>query len=135
MLKAISAEQFAYKLSPGKWSKIEILGHLIDSAQNNIRRFIVAQYETVPFIIYNQDKWVAISDYQHASSENLIELWVLLNNHICRILDNTTSEASMQICETNNHDAHTIAWLAEDYLKHLLHHLHQILELEAVEYP
>lgn len=135
MLKAISAEEFAYKPSPDKWSKKEILGHLIDSAQNNIRRFIVAQYEAVPFIIYNQDKWVAISNYQHASSAELTELWVLLNNQICRILDNTTSEAAMQICETNDHSAHTIAWLAEDYIKHLLHHLHQILQLEPVEYP
>ncbi|HMG66762.1 MAG TPA: hypothetical protein VK588_03715 [Chitinophagaceae bacterium] len=39
-----------YNLRPAenKWSKKEILGHMIDSAQNNIRRFLVAQYDERP---------------------------------------------------------------------------------------
>ena len=44
-LKKISEQEYALKPLPHKWSKKEILGHLVDSAQNNIRRFIVAQYE------------------------------------------------------------------------------------------
>jgi DinB superfamily len=59
-LKDITEEEYSFKPSPAKWSKKEILGHLIDSAQSNIRRFVVAQYEENPFIKYNQDKWVAI---------------------------------------------------------------------------
>ena len=45
-------EYLADKPSPVKWSGKECLGHLIDSAQNNIRRFVVAQYEDMPFIVY-----------------------------------------------------------------------------------
>jgi hypothetical protein len=33
----------------------ELIGHLIGSAQNNTRRFIVAQYEDNPVITYKQD--------------------------------------------------------------------------------
>jgi hypothetical protein len=55
--QSIDEDEFNFKPSPVKWSKKEILGHLIDSAQNNIRRFIVAQYEDKPKIVYNQDKW------------------------------------------------------------------------------
>jgi hypothetical protein len=29
----------------------------------------------------------------------------------------------------------SIQWLAADYVKHLLHHLHVILNLEPVAYP
>ena len=134
-LKLISQEEFVHKPHANKWSKIEILGHLVDSAQNNIRRFIVAQYETSPYIIYEQDKWVAISDYQHAYAQELIDLWSLLNKQVCRILDNTTSEAAIRTCETSNRIPHTITWLAGDYVKHLLHHLHQVLQLEPVDYP
>src|SRR6266498_4627281 len=83
-LRSITADEFSFKPSPSKWSKKEILGHLIDSAQNNIRRFIVAQYEERPKIIYNQDKWVAIAGYNDYYTADLIRLWVLLNNHICR---------------------------------------------------
>ena len=135
MMKNIGEEEFAKKPSSNKWSKKEILGHLIDSAQNNIRRFIVAQYETTPFIIYNQDKWVTISNYQYGEAKEMIELWILLNKHICNILSNTKSEAAMRTCETNGRSIHTIEWLAQDYVKHLLHHLHQVLELEETEYP
>src|SRR6185436_12071230 len=62
--KQFSEEEWAAKPDPKKWSKKEILGHLVDSAQNNIRRFIVGQYENNPQIVYNQDQWVAMQVYQ-----------------------------------------------------------------------
>jgi hypothetical protein len=118
---------------PGKWSKKEELGHLIDSAQSNIRRFVIGQYEDQPYIVYAQDKWVAISNYQHYPVADLIELWSLLNKHICAILKNTPGENAAKLVRTQA--VHSIAWLAEDYNKHLLHHLHHILDLEPVAYP
>ena len=42
--KQLPAESILKKPAPGKWSKQEILGHLIDSAINNLKRFIDAQY-------------------------------------------------------------------------------------------
>jgi hypothetical protein len=39
--KTISNEEWDFKPSENKWSKKEILGHLCDSAFNNIRRFVV----------------------------------------------------------------------------------------------
>jgi len=64
LLKAVKEDAWRIKPLPGKWSKAEELGHLIDSAQNNIRRFIVGQYEEQPHIVYKQDEWVKISNYQ-----------------------------------------------------------------------
>jgi len=132
-LKAIPESEMMDKPSPSKWSKKEILGHAIDSAQNNIRRFIVAQYEENPSIRYNQDEWVAIVDYQHYDLSDLINLWYLLNKHISIILKNIPSEMAQRKCQTE--DLHTLEWLAQDYLKHLMHHLHQVLELEPIAYP
>ena len=131
-LRSLSADEFNLKKSPTKWSKKEILGHLIDSAQNNIRRFIVAQYEDNPKIRYNQDSWVALTGYQQYNLPDLIQLWWLLNKHICHILKNLSPEMAERKSEAEQ--VHTIAWLAEDYIKHLKHHLHQILDLEAVPY-
>src|SRR6266496_1515813 len=91
-LKNIPEEDLSFKEHPGKWSKKEILGHLIDSAQNNIRRFIVAQYEDKPKIVYNQDKWVTISNYQQYDSADLVNLWSLLNKHLCQVLKNMSPE-------------------------------------------
>jgi hypothetical protein len=131
-LQFISEEKSTFKPSPAKWSKKEILGHLTDSAQNNIRRFIVAQYEDRPKITYNQDKWVMITNYQDYSLPDLISLWYLLNKHICHILRSIAPGVGERECQTEN--LHSIQWLAQDYIRHLLHHLHQVLDLEAVPY-
>ncbi len=132
-LKAIPGSEWTHKSSPTKWSRKEIMGHLIDSAYCNIRRFIVAQYEETPTIVYNQDKWVAITGYQHWDTHDLVDLWYLLNKQVCAILNNTSPEMARRICRTQ--DQHTIEWLAIDYIKHLRHHLHQVLQLEPVAYP
>ena len=135
MMNSINEEKFSFKPGPQKWSKKEILGHIIDSAQNNIRRFIVSQYENTPTIVYNQDQWVEIGNYQKDLSKELIQLWVLLNKRICNILDNMPDDALLRTCATDGNKSHTIVFLAQDYLKHLLHHLHQVVELEPVGYP
>jgi YesN/AraC family two-component response regulator len=132
-LEAMPEEKMAYKPSPSKWSKKEILGHVVDSAQNNIRRFIVAQYEENPKIVYNQDKWVVVSNYQNYDTKDIISLWYLLNKHIVAILENMPAAMKQRQCQTES--LHTIEWLVEDYIKHLRHHLHQVLDLEPVAYP
>jgi DinB superfamily len=132
-LKTIPENKVIFKPSPSKWSRKEMLGHLIDSAQSNIRRFIVAQYEEEPYIVYNQDKWVALTNYQQYNLPDLIQLWYLLNKHICHILENMNSDMSARKASTGN--LHSIEWLAHDYIKHLRHHMHQVLELEPFAYP
>ncbi len=132
ILKSLDEKDMAVKPSPEKWSKKEIIGHLIDSAQSNIRRFAVAQYEDSPTINYNQEKWVVIANYQRWDSKMLIDLWYLLNRQVCEILKNISPEMLQRKCMTD--EQHTIEWLAVDYIKHLKHHLHQVLELEPVPY-
>jgi len=134
-MAALQDAEISMKYSPGKWSRKEILGHLIDSAQNNLRRFIVAQYEEVPTIIYQQDSWVILGGYAHAPAKDLLSLWRLLNEQICRVLKNTSDSNAAKLCMTNDPEPHSISWLAEDYIKHHLHHLHQVLQLDPVPYP
>lgn len=132
-LSAIDEPVFSLQTSPNKWSKKEVPGHLIDSAQNNIRRFIVAQYEEDPRIVYQQDAWVAAADYRHYDSTELLQLWILLNKHICILLNKMPAGAAQRTCNTGK--IHTVEWLAADYNKHVLHHLHQVLDLAPVNYP
>ncbi len=134
-MESIPEEEYQRKPQPEKWSKKEILGHLVDSAQNNIRRFVVAQYEDLPSIGYDQDKWVAIAGYQHYPTADLVTLWKLLNRHICRVLTDISPEAALRKCAMSNGQQYTIEWLAADYCNHLLHHLHQLLELDPIAYP
>ena len=132
-LNKIPEVESGYKASPLKWSKKEIIGHLIDSAQNNIRRFITAQYEENPKIVYNQDVWVMKNNYQNYNLPDLISHWHLLNKQIVHILQNIPAEMQQRTCQTE--DTHTLEWLAADYVKHLKHHLHQALNLNPFAYP
>ena len=121
---------FSAKPSPVKWSKKEVLGHLIDSAQNNLRRFICGQYEAVPSkIVYDHDHWVTLNAYQQAESKEIIALWVLLNKRIASVLEKMPSISYSNLSDTgkNSISTHSLEWLASDYVKHLKHHLNQIL--------
>ena len=133
MLYKISEPDLVFKPAPEKWSKKEIIGHLIDSVQNNIRRFVVAQYEEQPQIIYAQNYWVTAAAYQDYNTNDLIALWQLLNKHACIVLKNIPAGFETKECLVGT--LHTIEWLAQDCNKHLLHHLHQVLYLEPVAYP
>ena len=133
LLNNLTEEKTSHKPAPGKWSKKELIGHLIDSAQNNIRRFIVAQYEEKPAISYAQDHWVRAADYENYPLIDLYRLWILINLHMIRVLKNIP--AGMEKREVQTEALHSIEWLASDYNKHLLHHLHQVLDLEERPYP
>jgi hypothetical protein len=132
-LGALSEKETSLKASPTKWSKKELVGHLIDSAQNNIRRMVVGQYENEPHIIYNQDAWVKFNHYQECDYRALIQLFISLNRQLSSIISHMAEENKYRLCRTES--AHILEWIARDYLLHLKHHLHQILDLEPVAYP
>ena len=133
-LEAVPDDAFEWKPRPEKWSKKEILGHLVDSAQNNIRRFIVAQYEDTPNIFYEQDEWVKRTGYQQYPITELIGIWSLLNRHLVIVLKQMDPGAAGRMCVMRD-TPQTLEWVAADYCNHLLHHLHQILDLEPLANP
>jgi len=111
-----------------KWSKKELLGHLVDSAVNNIRRLVVGQYEQGVKIIYHQDEWVNYQNYQEAAIAEVIMLWKLLNYQISRVIENIPEEKLQNTCDTGKGkiEMHTLSFFIDDYLVHLKYHLNQI---------
>ncbi len=129
LLKDVKEVDFSTKPNPEKWSKLEELGHLIDSAQNNIQRFIRVQYEENVHIRYNPDNWVAMNNYQNSEKNNLIELWYLLNKQIVTILEKMPADKYEALMSFNVNPANknTTLFIAEDYVQHLTHHLDSIV--------
>lgn len=124
--QAIPDEIFVAKALPHKWSKQEVLGHLVDSAQNNLRRLLCGQYESQPpLIVYQQDFWVSANQYQKMEKPDLIQLWRLLNLRICAVLESMPEENYTKECNTGS--LRTLAWLAGDYIRHMKHHINQII--------
>lgn len=125
-LRAIPDAYFSHKPAPEKWSKKEIIGHLIDSATNNHHRFIRAQFEDAPKITYAQNEWNTASRYQDMDSNHVIDFWANYNQHLIEVVKRIPQED--MLCECNNGDENnvTLAWLISDYVTHMEHHLRQI---------
>ena len=59
-LQAMAEEQALAAPAGMKWTRKEILGHLLDSASNNHQRFVRAQFQPeMTFPRYVQDQWIA----------------------------------------------------------------------------
>lgn len=128
-LQELSKESMAVPRAAGKWSNLQILGHLCDSAVNNLARFIQAQYMPGPLTItpYDQNEWVAKQNYEHASIDEIISLWVSLNRSIVRVIGDLPSDTVQSLTvKLPNGEIETLEWLIEDYLQHMKHHLKQI---------
>jgi uncharacterized damage-inducible protein DinB len=125
-IETIPDKEWYKQPSPQKWSKQEILGHLIDSATNNHHRFIRAQLEQNPSILYDQDKWNKVSQYQQLDRTQLLQFWTVYNKHLIEIMQRITPENLQRTCLTGESSPVTIKWLITDYVRHLEHHLKQI---------
>ena len=130
ILNDLTEEEISRKPSPTKWSKKETLGHLIDSATNNHHRFVRSQFEDKPLITYNADDWVAASHYQTMSSVHMISFWHLYNHHIAEIIKQLPADVLKRECNSGDESPHTLAWLFDDYVVHLEHHLREMVEYE-----
>jgi len=128
--QSISEAKFSFRPSPRKWSKKEILGHLIDSATNNHQRFIRIQFEEKPEIYYDQDMWVYHNHYNDIPSKQLIHFWALYNLQLIEIMKRIPAENLLKECKMRDGRYLTLDYLVNDYVVHLQHHLDQIFGSE-----
>ncbi|MFT4538130.1 MAG: hypothetical protein ACI835_000562 [Planctomycetota bacterium] len=125
-------------LAPGKWSRREMLGHLIDSASNNHQRFLRARRtDELVFDGYDQNRWVVDQCYAEAPWLELVSLWSNFNRHLARVIESTPEEDLVRPRAMHNLDqiawetvprteSVTLAYFMHDYVGHLRHHLKQI---------
>lgn len=124
-----SPEKWNEKPSSEKWSKKEVLGHLTDSAANNHLRFVRAQLSEGDFVThgYEQNFFVAGQHYQDRKAEDVIALWKAYNLHLAHMMKFIDPDKLNMICRIGNYEPQTLAFVIEDYVDHIEHHLKQIL--------
>ncbi|HJY13320.1 MAG TPA: DinB family protein [Flavobacterium sp.] len=112
----------------GKWSKKEILGHLIDSAIHNLVRFTEINYAAKPYRHrpYNQIDLVNLNQYQTKDINELNQLWLSLNRQIIRIMKSVDENALDYKIILSDESVIDLRFLMTDYVEHLEHHINQI---------
>lgn len=113
----------------------QITGHLVDSASNNLHRIIHLQYQASPltFPDYanfgNNDRWIAIQNYQHESWTDLVMLWKYINLHLIHVILNVNQEKLENVWITALNKEVSLRNMIIDYLRHFRLHLGEIEQL------
>jgi hypothetical protein len=121
-LATLSDAQAAQPEHEGKWSAKEIMGHLTDSAVNNLGRIVRMQIGPERMPGYAQEAWVELQHYSEREWAQILGLWFALNEHIVwtvrhidrRFLANQASVAGTIV---------SLGFLIDDYIAHMHHHL------------
>jgi RimJ/RimL family protein N-acetyltransferase len=115
---------------PGGWCARETLGHLVDSACNNHRRFVVGQPPGIQqFDGYAQDAWVERQRYRDEPWDQLVALWTAYNRHLAHVMRSTSPEAAAgSALAPDGSGTVTVGFLMHDYVTHLQHHVSQMRE-------
>lgn len=128
LLQKISEEKADAKPIPEKWSYKEIIGHLLDSAANNHQRFVrMQQVSDLGKFGYDQNHWVLSQNYQARKWEDLLQFWSAYNLHLAHVIENIKEDCLNHQCDIGYETPKTLAFIATDYVKHLEHHVNQIL--------
>jgi len=112
-----------------------ILGHTIDSTSNNIHRIIHLQYQQSPLIFPNyatfgnNDRWIAIQNYQGEEWTNLIELWKYSLLHLCHVIRNVDETKLSNEWIAGPGEKATLEEMINDFTRHIRLHLSEIKDL------
>lgn len=113
----------------------QILGHMVDSASNNTHRIVHLQYQKSPLIfpdyanLGNNDRWIAIQNYQHENWNDLIQLWKYSNLHIVHVMNHVSPEKLNHEWISALNEKVTLESMMMDFLRHFKLHLSEIEEL------
>ena len=113
----------------------QIVGRMIDSASNNTHRIVHMQYQPSPLIypdyanLGNNDRWIAIQNYQEEKWYDLVQLWKYSNLHVVHVIKNVKAEKLNNIWITALNQKVSLKEMITDFLRHFKLHLKEIDEL------
>ena len=135
MLLSLSGEQITTKRNNQNRTINQIVGHMVDSASNNTHRIIHLQYQASPLIFPdysnsgNNDKWIAIQNYQAENWNDLVQLWKYSNKHIVHTIQHVNLEKIDNEWISATGIKVSLKSMIIDYLCHFTLHLDEIEEL------
>jgi hypothetical protein len=113
----------------------QIVGHMVDSASNNTHRVVHLQYQPSPVVFPNyatfgnNDRWIAIQNYQEENWTDLVQLWKFSMLHFCHVIRNVDENKLENEWVAAPDRKISMEAMILDFLPHLKLHLAEIDEL------
>jgi hypothetical protein len=134
-LSPLSQEILNFRRNKQNRTIKQILGHLIDSTSNNTHRVVHLQYQPGPFsfpnyaTFGNNDRWIAIQDYQNEDWNIMIQLWKYSLLHFCHVIKNVKDDKLDNEWISEPDKTIILKAMIVDFPRHLKLHLSEISEL------
>ena len=135
ILISLSTETISQRKNSQNRTVKQILGHLIDSASNNTHRIVHLQYQPSPLVFPNyatngnNDRWIAIQNYQNEDWNIMIQLWKYYLMHISHVIKNIKTDKLSNEWISGPGEKVTLKSMIIDFPGHLKLHLSEINEL------
>lgn len=113
----------------------QIVGHMVDSASNNTHRIIHMHYQDSPadFPDYanlgNNDRWIAIQNYQEEDWRELVGLWASVHLHLVHLVKQVDESKLNQYWLSALHEKISLREMILDFPRHFKLHLNEISAL------
>ncbi len=124
----VSEEKGSYAYAKGKWSIREVLGHLIDGERVfSYRALRISRDDQTPLAGFEQNSYVANSNFNRAKLADLIEEFSLLRSSNILFFKNLSDEAWFRI-GTASEATISVRALAYIIVGHVRHHANILRE-------
>ncbi|CAN5242176.1 DinB family protein [soil metagenome] len=129
VIQGLTAEQVRARPVPGKWSILEVIGHLADSDQiwaHRIKRVIA---EELPLLIgYDETKFAASLGYHQLDLNEVLDLSERTRRQLAQIIRNLKPEALLREGIHSERGKVNLREMLEIEIEHFEHHLRFLLE-------
>lgn len=135
VLRKLPEEIISQKRNSQNRTIKQIVGHIIDSTSNNTHRIVHLQYQSSPLIFPNyatfgnNDRWIAIQDYENEDWETLVQLWKYSLLHISHVIKNVKAGKMKNEWLSGPGEKVTLEEMIIDFPRHLKLHLSEITEM------
>ena len=108
---------------------------MVDSASNNTHRVVHLQYQSSPLMfpdyanLGNNDRWIAIQNYQKEDWNDLVQLWTFSNKHFVHVMQNINAEKLDNVWISGLNEEISLKAMVVDFPRHFKLHLNEIDEL------
>lgn len=131
-LNSLSEDQISVPRNGQNRNIRQIVGHMVDSASNNTHRAVHLQYRESPlefpnYASYgNNDRWIAIQNYETENWENLVVLWKYSHLHFCHVIRNINPDKLGNEWIADANVKVTLKEMVEDFPRHFRLHISEI---------